>query len=209
MELGPGSLAVWDSEAPVRFAVLEPLEKVSLLVPKARFRALVGGVESRLGRVFGMSAVARLAVTQLGGLVSSAAGIGAEAAGPVLDATLELLGAATAPLEPSGPRGRSAGARAYVERHLEDPALGPTTLAAGLGVSTRTLQAWFQDDGISVSAYIRARRLERAKDRIRAEPKTALTVIGLDVGFKDPSHFSRAFRARFGMSPSQMRARDN
>lgn len=33
-----------------------------------------------------------------------------------------------------------------------------------------------------------------------------ITAIGYDVGFKDAAHFSRAFKARFGMTPSRHRA---
>ena len=35
----------------------------------------------------------------------------------------------------------------------------------------------------------------------------SVSAIGYDVGFADPSYFFRSFRRRFGMTPSDMRAR--
>jgi AraC family transcriptional activator of tynA and feaB len=33
-----------------------------------------------------------------------------------------------------------------------------------------------------------------------------ITSIGYDVGFKNSAHFSRAFKARFGISPGEFRS---
>ena len=48
-------------------------------------------------------------------------------------------------------------------------------------------------------------RLERARMLLLQTPLTAEDV-GLQTGFRDPSHFSRAFRRAFGASPAQYRA---
>jgi AraC-like DNA-binding protein len=37
-------------------------------------------------------------------------------------------------------------------------------------------------------------------------PAHSITEIALSTGFNNPAHFSRVFKARFGMSPSEYRA---
>lgn len=203
--LGPGDLAFWDSERPVRFRVLEPLEKVSLLIPKERLRSILPRVESRLGKTFRGTAALRLASVQMAHLCRVAGEIADAVAPRVLDATLELVGAATAGDAPSPER--SARARAFIEQHLDDPDLAPAFVARRLSVSLRTLQSWFQADGIAISAYITNRRLERCRQRLLEEPGTSVTTIAFDAGFGDPGRFARAFRRRYGLSPSAARAK--
>jgi AraC-like DNA-binding protein len=49
--------------------------------------------------------------------------------------------------------------------------------------------------------------LERARAAIECSQATgqSITQIAYDWGFKDPAHFSRAFRARYGETPSASR----
>jgi AraC-like DNA-binding protein len=60
---------------------------------------------------------------------------------------------------------------------------------------------------VSVSRWIRTRRLERCRADLRNPALSDLTVtsIALRRGFTDPAHFSRLFRAAFGTTPSQYR----
>ncbi len=50
--------------------------------------------------------------------------------------------------------------------------------------------------------FIMNRRLDLAAERLRrGGPFCTITHVALDVGFNDLSHFSRAFRKRFGRPP--------
>src|SRR5690606_29496281 len=80
-------------------------------------------------------------------------------------------------------------------------------IADRVGVSTRSIQLLFAEMGMTPSAYIQQRRLDRAASRLDKEGGEAtITGIAFDVGFNDLSSFCRAFRRRFGMSPSDYRA---
>jgi AraC-like DNA-binding protein len=97
--------------------------------------------------------------------------------------------------------------REYIDAHLGDPDLTPDRIAAEHYVSRRYLYKLFAADGVSVSRWIRERRLERCR-RDLANPALgdqSVSAIALRHGFTDPAHFSRLFRAAYGCTPSQYR----
>jgi AraC-like DNA-binding protein len=97
--------------------------------------------------------------------------------------------------------------RAYIDGHLADPDLSPAGIAAVNFISTRHLHGIFRDQEMTVSAWIRARRLEHCR-RDLGDPlffNTPVAMVGASWGFMDASHFSRLFRASFGQSPSEFR----
>jgi signal transduction histidine kinase/DNA-binding response OmpR family regulator len=55
----------------------------------------------------------------------------------------------------------------------------------------------------STAVFIRTVRLQRAKELLQATNKT-ISEIAYEVGFNDPSWFSRAFKEEFGFSPSEI-----
>lgn len=93
-------------------------------------------------------------------------------------------------------------ARALLLRDLENPpGLGELARAAGLG-ATRLKQGFHRHFGAPVFAYLREFRLERARDLLDTGEYN-VTEAALNVGFASISHFCRAFRLRFGISPKQ------
>jgi AraC-like DNA-binding protein len=95
-------------------------------------------------------------------------------------------------------------AKGLAERRLADPELSSTTLARELNVSVRTPQRAFAAAGESVTAYIRHRRLEEARLALTA-PSGRLSVSELAAHwqFADSSHFIRAFKKRYGWTPTE------
>ncbi|AKK03692.1 AraC-like ligand-binding domain-containing protein [Corynebacterium epidermidicanis] len=111
------------------------------------------------------------------------------------------------PNEPSNLLFRQA--TAYIDQHLADPDLSPTTIATALFVSVRHLHAQFSREGLTAAAYIRGRRLSRIRDDLTnpqfiSEP---IQAIAARHGLIDASHFSRAFKAEFGESPKAYQAK--
>ncbi|MEH0821061.1 MULTISPECIES: helix-turn-helix domain-containing protein [unclassified Micromonospora] len=98
---------------------------------------------------------------------------------------------------------------AFVRSHLADPELDPAAVAAAHHLSLRALHRLFEGSGTTVAGLIRARRLERCL-RDLADPRLrdmAVHEVAARWGFRDRAHFSRAFRARYGMSPREHRER--
>lgn len=87
-----------------------------------------------------------------------------------------------------------------LEKRLDAPADRPG-LAAWAGLSERQLDRLFASHlGTSAQRFHLGLRLDRARDLLR---QTSLSVLDVAVvtGFQSASHFSRAYRARFGMPP--------
>lgn len=80
-----------------------------------------------------------------------------------------------------------------------------TELAALSGVSLRSLQAGFRRFvGVSIGAYQRQIRLERARADILKDPSIPIEDIALRWGFTNAGRFSRYFKAAYGIFPTQL-----
>lgn len=95
----------------------------------------------------------------------------------------------------------------YIDRHL-DCTIDLKQLARVAHFSPfhfhRIFSAW---SGEAVGVYVRRRRLEIAAVRLRAQPELRILNLALSVGFASAEAFTRAFRGRFGCSPSEWRKR--
>ena len=94
---------------------------------------------------------------------------------------------------------------AYIDQHLEQP-LSLSTLAEVAHFSPfhfhRLFSAWM---GETFGDYLRRRRLEIAAMRLATQPRTRILNIALSVGFGSAEAFTRAFKSRFGCSPTAWR----
>ena len=95
--------------------------------------------------------------------------------------------------------------REFVDRHLDDPELGAALIAERLGVTPRYVQMVFAKMATTPSAYIVARRLERAA-QLLASTREQIACVAHQVGFADLSYFYRCFRKRYGVSPGRYAA---
>ncbi|WP_445227882.1 AraC-like ligand-binding domain-containing protein [Corynebacterium sp. H130] len=98
-------------------------------------------------------------------------------------------------------------AKSYIEDNLSHPDLSPATIAAALYVSVRHLHAQFASQGLTVSAYVRDRRLERIRADLAnpALSSRSITSVCADYGINDASYFSRIFKNQYGHSPREFR----
>lgn len=91
-----------------------------------------------------------------------------------------------------------------LDTHLGDPGFGVAELANALHVDRATLfrrvRGSFQT---TPSELLRERRLARAEALLRAR-RGNVSEIAYAVGFDNLSHFSQAFRKRFGVAPSSL-----
>jgi AraC-like DNA-binding protein len=91
---------------------------------------------------------------------------------------------------------------------LNRPGLSLASLAARHGVTPRHVQMLFESDGTTFSRFRLDQRLARAY-RMLSDPRLAertISAIAYEAGFGDVSHFNRAFRRRYGETPSDLRA---
>ncbi|HKE14171.1 MAG TPA: helix-turn-helix transcriptional regulator [Kofleriaceae bacterium] len=124
------------------------------------------------------------------------------------EAALHLIGRATADAlaaRPPVPAAAARLARRAKERLSPAGAIVPlTAVARDLGVSPAYLtDAFRRAEGISLVRYQMKLRLMKAL--VELPHASCVTRLALDLGFSSHSHFSTAFRAAIGQTPSQYR----
>ncbi len=99
---------------------------------------------------------------------------------------------------------RLAAALELMESHPGEPLKRGET-ARRIGLSTRQLDRLFTEKlGASYATHYRQIRLERARDLLR-QSAVPITEIAMGCGFSSASHFSRAYRAAFAVTPASER----
>jgi AraC-like DNA-binding protein len=98
-------------------------------------------------------------------------------------------------------------AKAFITRNIRRGDLSASSLAAHLGVTPRYVHLLFEAEGLSFNKFVIAQRLESAYEMLfgTEHPGRTIAEIAFAAGFNDLSHFNRAFRLRFGMTPSEAR----
>jgi DNA-binding response OmpR family regulator len=90
-----------------------------------------------------------------------------------------------------------------VETRLSDPGLTVTQIADAVALSRRQLTRRLKDAvGQTPAAFLRKRRIERAKELLADAPET-IAEVAYAVGFRSPSSFSKTFREQVGHTPSE------
>lgn len=98
----------------------------------------------------------------------------------------------------------------FIRRNLDDPELSPGSIAAAHHISVSYLHRLFQEHEMTVAAWIRRQRLDRA-GRDLADPDLrdlSIHRIASRWGFADHATFTRAFRAAYGVPPREYRQRE-
>jgi AraC-like DNA-binding protein len=115
-------------------------------------------------------------------------------------------GAAAQPMDEARVQeARLARIRAIMRQHLRSPDLSPAWLCRLADISRSQLYRLFEPVG-GVAREIQRERLREAHRAI-ADPADARSIreIGEELGFPEPTTFSRAFRREFGYPPSRLR----
>ena len=106
----------------------------------------------------------------------------------------------------SGADPRVAAGLDFIALHYADPFLGVRDVAMAMGVGRRQAERLFAASGKGVRTHIEEARLAKARDLLRSTTTPVGDVAHL-CGFSQETYFSRLFRARHGLSPTQWRAR--
>ncbi|MEP4529684.1 MAG: AraC family transcriptional regulator [Paracoccaceae bacterium] len=108
--------------------------------------------------------------------------------------------AAEAPIKKS----RLVAAQKYIYANLRSPDLSSDAVSEFLNVSRRRLHDIFeQTEG--VQTYIREQRLKAAFNQIvYARGSRSVTSVAREFRFSNLANFSRAFKVRFGLTPTEL-----
>lgn len=91
-----------------------------------------------------------------------------------------------------------------IETRLDDPRLTADSVARTLGCSRTRLYEVFAARGLSVATHVRDLRLSRSRALLR-DAALGIGDVALYCGYSDLPAYSKAFKRRFGMTPSAWR----
>jgi AraC-like DNA-binding protein len=190
---------------------------ITLCVPRQPIARMVGDLESTLCRRIPAGNAALALLTGYVGILENAAALAApdvqrQAVTHVHDLIALALGATREAADVAKARGvRAARLRAIkadIAAHLSCDDLAVATVAARHRLPVRYVQRLFESEGVTFTDFVLDQRLACAH-RLLADPRFAGLKIGMvaaEAGFSDLSYFNRAFRRRFGVTPTDVRA---
>lgn len=89
------------------------------------------------------------------------------------------------------------------------PGLTLSDLSASSGLAEETVTAAIKHAGYKhFFDFVNAHRCESVKAKLQDDKETAILTLALEAGFNSKSAFNRVFKERYGLTPSQYRAKD-
>ncbi|MBB6084500.1 AraC-like ligand-binding domain-containing protein [Castellaniella defragrans] len=215
--LDPGDWGIYDTSRPYEISEEPNAHFLVLQVPAHVLSVWEPWIQSQLARRFGSgSGSARVAMDALRALVSQGPALGPELAFEVSSTVMRLFALSLGEHADGGGASSLEDVRQgqlrvilhHVHEHLHDGAMNADTLARRFRMSRRYLYKLFAARGLTPADYILGARLERCRELL-ADPACTRQIgeLAYAHGFIDTSAFSHAFRRRFGLSPSEWRAR--
>lgn len=208
----PGDLFIIDL-ADRHSAVTTDFVNLSLVVPRRLLAPLLLRPDSQGGRVLKKGhPLTALAVKHLHTLAELAGALSPHEAAQTIEPTLNLVAAAlNSNAEVAPVDGGSVTvslvmrAKTEIEKRLQGN-FSVDDLCRSLGVSRATLYRLFEPLG-GVRAYVQECRLRRCAEALVSPQRADRRIyeIAYHWGFSNEAHFSRAFKQRFGVPPSQAR----
>ncbi|WP_198969925.1 helix-turn-helix domain-containing protein [Xylophilus sp. ASV27] len=214
MQVRPGDITVLELDRTLR-TFARPSQVLSLIMPRALVDEAFAGPPSGLhGTVLRMeTALCGLLSDHLASLHRRLPAIAVADAPAVTQATAQMLAACLRPSRHTQAQAREAlhgvtleRIQRHIGRNLGAP-LGPDTLCRTFGISRSRLYRLFEQQG-GVAHYVQQQRLLRAFHTLAnpANQRLRVAEIAARTGFTSEAHFSRAFRAAFGVAPRDARA---
>lgn len=123
----------------------------------------------------------------------------------LVDCALSLAAKTRTP-EPSNAALTRERVRRFIQRHTQEPDLDVDMVAAGCGVSRRTLFRSLAADGDSFTSLLRDARVAEVQRQLRTAPNRPLSAVARQCGFAGEAQMYRAFRTATGTTPAAYRA---
>lgn len=208
-----GDMFLWRTDQRQDYEVLERTHSVSLMIPWQLMREHLPGRKQPPAacRIDSHTGVGSLLSQHLMGLAKEIGAVPPSAHVALCRTVIGLLDIALPEPESATRFTAMAALRervlAYIAQHFQEDDLSPARIAAAHGISLRYLHALFAQGDTTVVGHILESRLQ-ACWRTLVDPvcrHLQVSAIAFHWGFNSTSHFCRAFKQRFGVSPSDAR----
>jgi AraC-like DNA-binding protein len=217
LAMAPGDAIVLTGAEPAFLRAPGYGEYIHLRAPARALAALVTGLDDAYGRAIPADAPALRLLTQYVGILEETETLASpelrrQAVTHIHDLMALAISATRDVAEIANDRGvgaaRLRAIKQDIANQLDQPALSVGAIAARHRVLPRYVQRLFESEGTTFTSYVLEQRLARAH-RLLTDPRYAdrkISTVAFDAGFGDLSYFNRAFRRRFGSTPSELRA---
>jgi len=212
--VGRGDLVIFDGARPYSFDFPERFVFHLFLLPRRAMTVPENDLRHVTAKAIrpdqGVAAMLAPVLTVLASGAPCTASVGNRLAGNVADlvATLVTEHVELLPEPDAATSHLALRIRNYINRQLADTELSPESIARAHGISVRYLHRIFESEGITVSRLIRRRRLEECCRELarpnRAKP--TVSAVAQRWGFVNAAHFSRTFKAAYGVTPREWRS---
>jgi AraC-like DNA-binding protein len=192
----------------------QPFSAKIAMVPGPLYRSVVSARHGFFGNPVNTEhGVGRLIAGLVEALYDADGGLSIAIQSEVVDQILRLLEEASqdlplgfAPSLTTGQKRRK-DVFAYIDANLLNCGLSPSSVARGCGISKGHLHRLFAGSGTSFSRHVQERRLNLARMWLRRPQMADRTIgeIAAMSGFASLPHFSRSFKALFGVTPREIR----
>jgi AraC family transcriptional activator of tynA and feaB len=210
VELGAGDFVLSDSVRPFNLSVDSNYSASVLQIPRQMLLHRIGAAECFTAiRVDGANGIGSVLSPMLSEVPSRLAAIPATARLRIADNLLDLIAAALLSAGDGAPlsaRLTLTRVKFWIETHLGEK-ISAAEIARACQLSVRHLNRLFANEGTSLMRYVWQRRLARCRRDLNdsAARHRSIGDIAFAAGFNDLSHFSRAYHARYGMTPRDAR----
>ncbi|WP_316520067.1 helix-turn-helix domain-containing protein [Kitasatospora brasiliensis] len=219
VDLRPGTFAITDAGRPFAKEQGEAFALTAFHWPRSAVGVCDEDLRLLTARAFdtrgGTAALVAAYLERLSGTVGS---LDPRIAGRLATTALDLLAVlaqeqrgGSVPTAPEAALATLVRVKDYILCHLGEPGLSPERIAAAHYVSVRYLHKLFRFEGVTVSRWIQAQRLDMCRRDLAcpAAERTTVAAVAGRWGFVSASHFSRVFRAAYGISPREWQASRN
>lgn len=215
LELVPGSWVAYDPTKSYSLDNLSPVKQLILQLPRHNIPAAALQQLMRPNKLdIAERSLHKILYTMMSSALDQVDGLDAEGQSGVGDALLHLAKTLVLRIDPEDLE-RSAVSlktlrmrvKAYIETNLSRSDLDIAELAQKMGCSRRYLFRAFEQDETTPSEFLWGLRLDKSLERLSSSKFAGASIseIAFSCGFSSSSHFSRAFRKRFDISPSEAR----
>lgn len=211
--LQPNDMTIYDATKPHRIQSSYGFSKLLVSIPRSIMRDKMAGIEHCTAlKVSGQMGMGAVATHFIQSAAYQVANMPVDSFDALSAQSLDLLTLAFSSVRPQHfnlYRSRSISLKIvkdFIAHYLANPQLDTQMIVAGTRFSARYINELFKDEHTSLMRYVWLCRLEKCYKEILILNNYPVSMIAFKWGFNDMSHFSRAFKKRFGLSPSDLKA---
>jgi AraC-like DNA-binding protein len=188
---------------------------ISLNLTRKTLRPLLCNFDSALAHTIPKQTAALQLLTSyiealLADVKSPTPELGQLAASHIYDLAALAMGATRDAAEIANNRGLAAARlraiKSDISENLSRGDLSVVEIARKQHVTPRYVQMLFENEGTTFTQFVRNARLNRAHRMLLDSADRSISTVAFQAGFSDLSYFNKAFRRRFGGTPTDVRA---